>query len=364
MENNTMTVPEEKPVKKRSKKKILITVLIIFIIVTLLVTQIVTHVMLRQNFSRGEYGKYTSNYRYDHYEEDYPRTNVSFKSGDNTLQGYVYGGENDKGLVVLAHGIGGGHEGYINEIIWFVDRGWRVFAYDATGSCTSEGDGTMGLPQSALDLDSALTYIEQDSELSALPKCLVGHSWGGYAVTAVLNFEHDVKASASIAGYAYPMDMIMEFADGMMGGSSKALYPFIWLDCWSYFGENTNLSAVDGINKSNIPVLIIHGEEDQMIGYDRSSIISKQNEITDPNVEYYTISGKYSGHNRIFHSDRANEYLDKLDEEYDKLADNYEDGELPDEQRKEFFDNVDKELANECNEEMLKKINETFEKSL
>lgn len=351
-----MTVPEEKAVKKCSKKKILITVLIVFIVVTLIVTQIVTHVMLKQNFSRGEYGKYTTSYRYDHYKADYPRTNVSFKSGDNTLQGYIYGGENDKGLVVLAHGIGGGHEGYINEIIWFVDHGWRVFAYDATGSCTSEGDGTMGLPQSALDLDRALTYIEQDGELSSLPKFLVGHSWGGYAVTAVLNFDHDVKASASIAGYAYPMDMIMEFADGMMGGASKVLYPFIWLDCWSYFGENTNLSAVDGINKSDIPVLIIHGEEDQMIGYDRSSIISKQNEITNPNAEYYTISGKYSGHNSIFHSERANEYLEKLDEELDKLPEDYD--------IKEFFDNTDKELANECNEEMLEKINDTFEKAL
>ncbi len=354
----------ENEVKKRSKKKIFFIIFIILIVIILIVIQIVTHVLLRQNFSRGEYSEFTSSYRYDHYKEDYSRTNISFKSGDNTLQGYIYGEDNDKGLVVLAHGIGGGHEGYINEIVWFVDHGWRVFAYDATGSCTSEGDGTIGLPQSALDLDSALTYIEQDEELSALSKCLYGHSWGGYAVTAVLNFDHDVKASASIAGYAYPMDMIMEFADGMMGGASKALYPFIWLDCWSYFGENTNLSAVDGINKSGIPVLIIHGEDDQMIGYDRSSIISKKNEITNPNVEYYTISGKYSGHNSIFYSDSANEYLEELDEQYDKLAENYEDGELPDEQRTEFFDSVDKELANECNEEMLEKINEMFENSI
>lgn len=350
--------------KKRSKKKIFIVILIVLTVIILIVTQIVTHVMLRQNFSRGEYGKYTVNYRYDNYSAEYPRTNVSFKSGDNTLQGYIYGENNDKGLVVLAHGIGGGHEGYINEIVWFVDRGWRVFAYDATGSCTSEGDGTMGLPQSALDLDSALTYIEEDEELSALPRCLIGHSWGAYAVTAVLNFDHDVKSSASISGYAYPMDMIMEFADGMMGEFSKVLYPFIWLDCYSYFGENTNLSAIDGINKSDIPVLVIHGEDDQMIGYDRSSIISKQDEITNPNVEYYTISGKYCGHNTIFHSDRANEYLDELDEEYEKLAENYEDNELPDDEHREFLDNTDKELANECNEEMLEKINEMFENSI
>lgn len=41
-------------------------------------------------------------------------------SGENTLRGYIYGENNDKGLIVVSHGIGGGHEGYINEIVWFV----------------------------------------------------------------------------------------------------------------------------------------------------------------------------------------------------------------------------------------------------
>lgn len=349
---------------KKSKKKIVFICVLIYVFVTLIVTQTVTHILLKENFSRGEYSKFAVNYRYDHYEKDYPRKNVSFKSGDNLLQGYIYGCDNNKGLIVFAHGIGGGHEGYINQIIWLVNNGWRVFAYDATGSCTSEGDGTNGLPQSALDLNCALDYIEKDEELSALPKFLMGHSWGGYAVTAVLNFDHDIKASASISGYAYPMDMIMEFVDGMMHGISNVLYPFIWLDCYTVFGEYTNMSAVDGINKSNIPVLIIHGKKDNMIGYERSSIISKGSEITNPNVKYYTIDGKYSGHNNIFHSDKANEYLEKLDAEYEKIYDKYKDGEVPDNVKSQFFAKADKELANEVNEEMMTEINEFFEMQL
>ena len=47
-----------------------------------------------------------------------------------------------------------------------VDHGWRVLAYDATGSCESEGEGTVGLVQSALDLDAALTYVENNASLS------------------------------------------------------------------------------------------------------------------------------------------------------------------------------------------------------
>ncbi len=348
---------------KLGKKKLIIVIAAILIFI-LASAQIVTHILLKQNFSRGEYGKYTTDYRYDHYAESYQRTNVSFKSGENTLQGYIYGEDNTKGLIVFAHGIGGGHEGYINEIIWLVDNGWRVFAYDATGSCTSEGEGTMGLPQSALDMDRALSFIESDGELSKLPKAVMGHSWGGYAAAAVLNFEHDVKASVSISGYAYPMDMIMEFADGMMGGASKLLYPFVWLDCHGIFGEYTNLSAVDGINESGIPVLVVHGKKDTMIGFERSSIISKADEITNTNVQYYPIDGKYCGHNNIFYSEEALDYMEELDEQLDSISKGYDDGEIPDDVLAEFFGGIDREKANEHNLTLMEKINDFLNESI
>ncbi len=357
------TVSDEKQ-RPKSRKKIICTALILLAVFIIAASMTVTHILLKQNFSRGEYSKYTTDYRYDHYEGSCPRRNVSFKSGENTLQGYIYGGDNTKGLVVFAHGIGGGHEGYISNIVWLVDKGWCVFAYDATGSCTSEGEGTMGLPQSALDMDSALEYIESDEELSALPKVVMGHSWGGYAAAAVLNFDHDVKAAVSISGYAYPMDMIMEFADGMMGGASKLLYPFVWLDCHGIFGEYTNLSAVDGINKSGIPVLVIHGKEDTMIGFDRSSIISKADEITNPNVRYYPIDGKYSGHNSIFYSEEALDYMEELDEQLDGISAGYDDGEVPDEVLAEFFDGIDREKANGLNLTLMEKINSFFSENI
>lgn len=349
--------------KKNIKKRILIAVGI-FIVVFCIAAMIVTHILMKDNFSRGSYAEYTTSYRYDHYEKEYPRRTVSFKSGNNTLQGYVYGEENTKGLVVVSHGIGGGHEGYINDIIWFVNQGWRVFAFDNTGSCESEGDGTMGLPQSALDLDAALTYIENDANLAPLPKLLYGHSWGGYAVTAVFNFKHDITASASIAGYAEPMEMMTEFAEGMMGKFTYVLYPFMWIDNKIIFGKYNALSAIDGINNTDTPILIVHGTGDETIGYDRSSIISKREKITNPNVEYMTISEEgNNGHNSIFHSQTANAYLKELNAAYDKLSEQY-DGEVPDTVKQEFFNKVDREKANEVNTELLETINSFYEKAL
>lgn len=343
--------------------KIVLIIVVALLVFVLAAAQIITHIFLKQNFPRGEYGKYTTNYRYDHYKADYPRTNISFMSDKNTLQGYIYGEQNDKALLVLAHGLGSGQENFLSTITWFVDRGWRVFAYDATGCCTSEGNGTMGLPQSVLDLDKALTYIENDPELSPLPKFLMGHSWGGYAVTAVLNFDHDVKAAASVSGYAYPMEMAEEFAAGFMGGISVLVKPFMWADCFVTFGNNLNLSAVDGINKSDIPVLIIHGKEDEVIHYGGASIISKQSQITNPNVKYLTLDGKYCGHLDIFRSDEGNAYLDEFNKQREELAERYN-GELPKAVKQELCDNVDKAAANQPNEYMLTEVLNFFESNL
>lgn len=350
--------------KLTKKVKISILGILMTLIIFCIVAYVITHNLMKQNFGRGEYSEYTINYRYNFYENDYPRRAVNFMSGDNTLQGYVYGEDNDKALVIFSHGIGNGHEGYINEIIWFVNQGYRVFAFDNTGSCESEGKGTTGLSQSALDLHAALNFIESDSSLSELKKLLVGHSWGGYAVTAVLNFDHDITASASVAGYAYPVEMITEFGDRLMGDLVNVAYPFICLDNWLTFGKYADLSAVDGINKNDTPVLVIHGTEDETIGYDRSSIIDKKDKIINPNVEYLTISDNgINGHNSVFYSKEASAYRGQLNAEYAKLKEQYPEG-IPEDIKKEFYENADKAQANQINMEMFIRINEFYEKAL
>lgn len=344
-------------------KKILIGILAVLILLCVAVF-LMTHILMKQNFGRGEYSEYSLNYRYDFYEKDYPRHAVNFESGKNTLQGYVYGEENDKGLVIFSHGIGGGHEGYINEIIWFVNQGYCVFAFDNTGSCESEGDGTKGLSQSALDLHAALNFIENDSELSKMKKLLIGHSWGGFAVTAILNFDHDITASASVAGYAYPVEMITEFGENLMGDLVNIAYPFICLDNWLIFGKYANLSAVEGINKSDIPVMVIHGTEDGTIGYNRSAIISKKDSVTNPNVEYLTISDDaINGHSSIFYSQQAGYYRNSINAEYAKIKEQYPDG-VPENIVKEFYEKVDYAKANGLNTKMLEQINLFYEKAL
>lgn len=346
---------------KKNKLKVALIIAAVVLVVSFAAGMIVTSYFMGQYFSRGDYReqRFTIDNYYGYYSVDHPREEVEFKSGGNTLKGFIYGLENDKGLLVFAHGMGGGHEGYMKELIWFVDNGWRVFGYDATGSGHSEGKGMKGLPQSVLDLDAALTFAESDERLNSLPVFLMGHSWGGYAVAAVLNFDHkelDIKGAASISGYDKPLEMVMEFSEGLIGGAKVFAYPFIWIYNTSLFGKDLGLSAVDGINRSGVPVLIIHGTDDGTVGYGRSSIISQKGKITNPNAQYLTLD---DSHDSMFYTKAAYEYIEELKVEYSTLYDQYG-GEIPDDVREEFYSKADRELINTPNAELLSQIERFF----
>lgn len=352
------------PTKTKTKPKRLalrITVIVLSALVLLFAAAtIVVSVNMNEQFGRGDYTpqQFTHNYYYEHYENDYPRVNVSFTSGENMLQGYIYGAENDKALLVFAHGIGSGHESYMKSLLWFVDNGWRVFAYDATGSGSSEGAGTKGLPQSALDLDAALDYIEADPELSALPRFLMGHSWGGYAVTAVLNFGHEVDGVASVSGYAEPVEMIYEFASGVVGDFRPLIYPSICLYNKLLFGEYAGLSAVDGINSTDTPVLVIHGTEDETIGYEESAIMHKRELITNPNVQFLTLEG--CTHNGMFDTPEGAAIKQEIKETVREIkAQNGSTDEIA-----EVYRTADLDTVNQPNAEFLSQIESFFEEIL
>lgn len=349
--------------KKRVGKIILISFLI-FLLFFVAVSCVGVKFTYDDNFGRAEAPEFTAYLRYADVEDSYARSTVTFTSGKNTLAGYVYGEENTKGLVVVVHGLGGGAESYTPEILHFVNEGWRVFSYDATGSHQSEGEGTGGLPQSALDLDAALTYIANQTQFSGLLIMLYGHSWGGFAVTAVLNMGHKVAAVASIAGYNSPTELLFEQAKSMMGSLAYVEYPFLWGYQKLLYGSYTGLTAVDGINASNAPVLVVHGSEDETISYSGSSIIAHQDEITNPYVVYKTCSTPgQNGHSSLFKSAQNIAYTEEKNLEYKALYQQY-DGQIPTNVKAEYYAGVDKALASELDPAFMAEVNQFFVQAL
>ncbi len=347
--------------------KVLLTIIIIALIAAFIVGYYITSKEMDKKFYRVEYpdASLDPDYHYDHYKDKYPREEVSFRSGDNVLKGYIYGLNNDKGVIVFGHGVSHGHERYLSTINALVDCGWRVFTYDCTGTCTSEGKSTVGLGQSVIDMDRALNFVEDNGIFKDMPVFVLGHSWGGYASAAILGFDHDITASCSISGYNKPLTELCEFADRKFGEKSIAIYPFIWLYNQVQFGRYASISAVDSINKTDTPVLIIHGDNDETIEYNGASIIAQRGHITNPNVEYFTFEAQDKDtHSGMF---KTSEYYDHYNADLKprdtELKAKYSD-DIPDDVYAEYVASINKDLYNAPNPDLIELIDSFFEKQL
>ena len=331
------------------------------------VSFVMIHQIFGDLFGRADKPELTIYETYEDLAKDFARTEVKFMSENDELTGYLYGStKNPKGLVVISHGIGGGADSYIQEATYFAKRGFRVLSFSNTGSHESEGKGTMGLSQSVIDLDAALDYVESQEDLAKLPVFLYGHSWGGYAVTAVLNYDHEIAAVASVAGYNTPMEMIMEWAKPNLGVLRYPEYPYVWIYQKLLFGGASNLSAAEGINSVETPVLVIHGTEDETIAYDGASIMAHREEITNPNAEFLTCDTPgQNGHVSLFRSKSANSYIEMLEADFDELVDEYEnERDIPEDVLKGWYGIADRELASELDEVFMQDVYDFFKKSL
>ncbi len=332
----------------------LLAAVLLFILISLVATKIIYDKQFPRYDRPDQFT--TAQLRYSDIEADYARRLVSFTSGNNLLQGYIYGVDNTRGLMVVAHGLGGGADSYLPQIIHFVDQGFRVFAYDCTGSYDSEGKTTRGFPQSVVDLQAALTFIAAQPTLSGLPLLLFGHSWGGYAVANVLNYPHDIKGVISVSGVDTAIDIIIEQGRTFMGGFIYTQFPFLWLYQRILYGKVAAFNAVDALNATGVPALIIHGLADELVDYDGSALIARKDEIINPRVSFITVDepGR-DGHNNIFKSDAAISYIEEINREYRYLYDSHN-GQIPYDQKKSFYDGLDRFLVQDLNPNLMQVI--------
>ena len=336
--------------------------LVLLIIVFLIF--LVLRIICKNAYPRVDRPEFSYNWYYDHYADRYPRKQYSIQSGENKLAGFLYGEGNNKALIVFSHGSSVYHEFYMKEIVWFVDRGYQVFAADYTASGASEGKYTGGLCKTPIDLDRILSFIEQDVELSILPKVLIGHSWGAYGVTAVLNFYHDVKAVISLATYNEPAQELADVLGRSVSPLLYALEPLFRLINILDYGKNGVLTAVDGINQSKIPVLVVQGTEDQMISYNRCALTAYRDKITNTNVEYLILTEKgHNDHSSFLLTKEAEKQETVFYQEMSKLKQKYK-GRIPKEEEKRLYDSMDKREMNTPNEEYLQIFDEFFQKAI
>lgn len=197
-----------------------------------------------------------------------------FKSGENRLCGYLYKG-NSKGLVVMAPGYRAGADDYLWQIKELVDLGYGVFAFDATGSCRSQGQDSVGFSQTVYDLEAALSFVEENGRFGYEDIYLLGHSRGAYAVCSVLDKGYDITAAVSVSGVNSCMEAVIQPAYDKVGFLAYGNYPFLWLYQASIFGGDTvNTRASEEIEQSNIPVMVVQGTGDNKYTKEKYSVYS------------------------------------------------------------------------------------------
>ncbi len=282
---------------------------IAFLLIVCFIALAIAHSVV---FSRADYDRYDSRRLpvYEDYKGRYPREQVSIRSGGNALAGYIYGLGNGRGLVVVSPGHRDSSDAKLPEITYFADAGWTVLCYDFTGCYNSEGGSMRGYSQCVHDLDAVLGFVEADDRLNELPIMLFGHSLGGYASAAVLNYGHGVKAAVIASAFDTPKEQWSYSVERFTGVFHTPLLPFTEMYIELQYGEDKTLSALDGINAANgVPVLVVSAADDVYYGGE-SPIYAKRNAISNPDCEFISID---AGHYDYFLTEEAREYRRSAD---------------------------------------------------
>ena len=280
--------------------------------------------------------KETFNRRYESYEpfmlylDDFDgleRTKYEFSSDKGQkLTGYMYSAaENQHGILVMAHGFGGGgHNSYMDCANYFAQNGYYVFCYDATGNDESEGEAVGGLPQGVIDLDYAISFVEESGNFPELPIVLFGHSWGGYSVSSVLTYHPEVKAVIECSGFNRSSDLLEAEGKNQAGNFIYLMMPFLKMYERIKFGEYAVNTALDGFASTDAAVMVVHSSDDKMVPVQYGYDIYYDKYKDDSRFEF--IRFEDAGHNYVYDNrtyeieffENLQKWVDSLD--YDSKA--------------------------------------------
>ncbi len=233
-----------------------------------------------------------------HYFEDHPELRHEGFSCPSDKGPLIKGiilrpAEDPKALIVMTHGYNMSCEDYIPLAHCFTKSGFMVLMFDGIGIGMSEGDRIYGLPQQVLNMDSVLSAVQADPELSKLPLLLFGHSWGGYAACCVsVLSEYPIKGILTCGAFRK--------SSSSMIPSIRKRYPhtapFI-IACVEglervLFGSIASATSSEGLRKADCPVRLYHSRDDAVVSYDES-FLKMQRELADMgNVEFITMDGR------------------------------------------------------------------------
>ena len=202
---------------------------------------------------------------------------ISFNASDGVqLSGWYIPNNSSKGTILFCHGNAGNIAHRLEYLRILHRQGFSVFIFDYRGYGNSQGRTTE--KGTYLDVEAALDYLVQNTNVSESEVILYGRSLGGAAAINVAQ-EHSPKM------------LIID--------SSFISYPKISSDVLSSFFlpipvkmlARFEYNSIELIQKITCPVLVIHSRNDEVIPYSHSKELF--NNANEPK-EFLTISGTHN----------------------------------------------------------------------
>lgn len=221
------------------------------------------------------------------------------------LFGRWYEGKKDSPVAVLCHGYrGSAYRDFSGGSDIFLSLGWNVLLIDQRAHGKSEGSTiTFGVKEKYDALDWA-DYARERKK--GAPVFLVGISMGGATVlmASAMAEERGIKGIAADCPYSSPYEIISKVMVDK-GLKPSLLMPLVSLSAF-LFGHFRlkSESAAEAVEKSSLPILIIHGLDDRFVPDYMSREIYERSK---GNVEYETFPN--AGHGLSYMVDRKR-YVD------------------------------------------------------
>ena len=242
---------------------------------------------------------------------------VTFPTSDkNTLTGYFYHYTDFKKdqVVIFAHGYGNGHKRYLDVINYLAQEGFLVFSYDMTSFDESEGKGIHSFPQGVIDLQNAISFVTRKSKYRGLPISLVGHSWGAYSVSTVLNVYPKVKKVVAMSGFNKSADIVRAHSEEWAGDKAPEVDPYIETYERHCYKNYANLTSLDGFKKSKAEIFIIHSDDDETVPIAAGLEMYLKEMKDNPRFKYTRFKNR--GHGTVYYSKDGREYFKAFQREY------------------------------------------------
>lgn len=170
--------------------------------------------------------------------------------------------------VLVMHGWGANASMMLPSAAPLVGAGLAVLLLDARCHGASGDEAFSSLPRFAQDIEAGLDWLAGQPEVDPDRLAVIGHSVGAGAALLSATRRHDIRAVVSISAFAHPYEVMRR----LLAAHHIPYFGVGWYvlrHVQRVIGARfDDIAPVRSITRVCCPVLLVHGENDEMVPID------------------------------------------------------------------------------------------------